>query len=297
MASYNKALHKCKFRPVLGTSNLTCLRFVSCLLGCFVVAILSSASIASASSPLDMPSVSPREILLAQRAFDDSTKERATNPTVLRQDSLNVASETKEEHKQKSQGKAFLYNLAIPGTGHLYAGYKRGFAFLGVEGLSWATYFYYHDLGKDKETEFEGYADNHWDYNKWITACNCSGSNEDNLIRGFYQNNKQQYYEDIGKIPTYFQGWDDYNASNNDSANRRFYRGMRTDSNDLLKNASYALMVAFVNRIVSAVDVVRLLKKEKETVNIGPSTSLQFKMHTKPFNRENAFGFQIKKQL
>jgi len=45
------------------------------------------------------------------------------------------------------------------------------------------------------------------------------------------------------------------------------------------------------------VDVIRLMKKEKETVNIGPSTSLHFKMHTKPFNRENAFGFQITKQL
>jgi hypothetical protein len=295
MASYNKALHRLSFRPVLGTSNLTCLRFVSCLLGSILVATLFSAPIASASSSLDMPDLSARDILLAQRALEDSTSERATNPTVLRQDSLNVA--PTKEHKEKSQGKAFLYNLGIPGTGHLYAGYKRGFAYLGVEGLSWATYFYYHGLGKDKEDQFQGYADNHWDYNKWIAACNCQGSAEDQLIRNFYNTNKQQYYEDIGKIPTYFQGWDDYNANNNDSANRRFYRGMRTDSNNFLKNASYALMVAFVNRIVSAVDVVRLMKKEKETVNIGPSTSLQFKMHTKPFNRENAFGFQITKQL
>jgi len=296
MARYNKVLQESPFRPVLGTPNLTCLRFVSCLLGCSIVAILSSAPVASASSSLDMPDLTAREIILAQRAFDDSTQERATNPTVLRQDSLNVAP-TQEEHKPKSQGKAFLYNLAIPGTGHLYAGYKRGFAYLGVEGLSWATYFYYHGLGKEKEDEFQGYADNHWDYTKWISACNCQGSAEDQLIRNFYNTNKQQYYEDIGKIPTYFQGWDDYDASKNDSANRRFYRGMRTDSNDLLKNASYALMVAFVNRIVSAVDVIRLMKKEKETVNIGPSTSLHFKMHTKPFNRENAFGFQITKQL
>jgi len=295
MASYNKALHEFSFRPVLGI-NLTCSRFVSCLLGCSIVAILSSASNASASYILDMPNLSAREILLAQRSFEDSTRERATNPTVMRQDSLNAAPE-KEEHKEKSQGKAFLYNLAIPGTGHLYAGYKRGFAYLSVEGLSWATYFYYHDLGKSKEDEFEGYADAHWDYNRWIGACNCQGSDYDNLIKNFYANNKQQYYEDIGKIPAYFQGWVDYDASKMDAASRRFYRGMRTDSNDLLKNASYALMVAFVNRIVSAVDVIRLMKKEKETVNIGPSTSLHFKMHTKPFNRENALGIQITKQL
>ncbi len=186
--------------------------------------------------------------------------------------------------------------MAIPGTGHLYAGYKRGWANIGMEGLSWVTYFYYHDRGKTKEDEFEAYADGHWDYDRWIAACGCQNSGPDSLILEFRRSNSQQYYEDIGKIPTYFSGWDDYNSTNNDSGNRRYYRGIRSDSNNFLKNARYALVLGFVNRIVSAVDVLRLVKKGN-SVDIGTDTSLRLKMRTKPFNSENAFGFQITKRM
>jgi hypothetical protein len=77
--------------------------------------------------------------------------------------------------KPKSQGKAFVYNLLIPGTGHLYAGYKSGWVNIGIEGLTWLTYFYYQDLGHQKENQYEAYADGHWDYDKWISECGCQG--------------------------------------------------------------------------------------------------------------------------
>ena len=294
MDSYNKLFHKRTFSPVLGTSNLTCSRFVPCLLGLLLTALLTTAPAASASI-LDLQGISPTEILIAQRAIEDSVTQNGTNPTIMTQDSLVTVPAA--ERKEKSAGKAFMYSLAIPGTGHLYAGYKRGWGHLGVEGLTWVTYFYYHGLGTSKEDEFEGYADDHWDYARWISACGCSGTDADKLIVNFQQNNKQQYYEDIGKIPTYFQGWDDYEAQKDDSANRHFYRGMRNDSNNYLKNARYALVVAFVNRIVSAVDVLRLVKKEKTAVPLGSDTSLHFKMRTKPFSRENAIAFNITKRL
>jgi hypothetical protein len=239
---------------------------------------------------------SPREVLMAQRSIADTDTVRATNPPAAPYDSLQPP-ESKAP-QDKSTARAFLYNLAIPGTGYLYAGYQRGWINVGVEGLSWVTYFYYHDLGKSKESDYEAYADGHWDYAKWITDCpSCAGSTEDQLILGFRDHNKQQYYEDIGKIPTYFQGWDDYNATDNDSANRHFYRGIRNDSNDFLRNARYALVLGFVNRIVSAVDVLRLMRKKGTALELSTDTSVFIRMHTKPFSSDNGIGIQISKRL
>ncbi len=181
-------------------------------------------------------------------------------------------------------------NLAIPGAGHLYAGEKRGFVHLGLEGLAWAAYAYYHDLGRSREKEFETYADGHWDYNRWLTASpQYRNSPEDSLIIYFRDHNRQQYYEDIGKISTYWQGWDS-------QENRNFYRGIRAHSNNFLKDANTAVAGAFVNRIVSAVDILRMMKS-KSRAALGDQTRIRFKMRTKPFARENAFGVVVSRNL
>ncbi|HYR51691.1 MAG TPA: hypothetical protein VET83_03655 [Candidatus Dormibacteraeota bacterium] len=183
-------------------------------------------------------------------------------------------------------------NLAIPGAGHLYAGEKRGFVHLGLEGVAWASYLYYHDRGKSKEKEFENYADNHWDYDRWKTTAQANGTYDpadDQLILNFRQNNRQQYYEDIGKLNHYWVGWDSQD-------NRNFYRGIRAHSNNFLSNAHTAVAGAFVNRIVSAVDILRVMKN-KSHATLGNQTKIRFKMRTKPFARDNAFGFVITRRL
>jgi len=235
------------------------------------------------------------EILLAQRSIADTVETRATNPPQVPYDSIQPPP---KPEPTKNAGKAFLYSLAMPGAGHLYAGYKRGWVNIGVEGLSWITYFYYRDRGHTKEDEFEAYADDHWDYGRWIQRFpQYKDSPEESLILGFRDNNRQQYYEDIGKISTYFGGWEDYNASNKDSDYRRFYRGIRNDSNNFLKNSNYALAAAFVNRIVSAVDVLRLAKKKGRGVELSEDMSLFIRVHSKPFSRDNAIGLQVSKRL
>jgi hypothetical protein len=190
----------------------------------------------------------------------------------------------------KSVGKAFLMNLAIPGAGHLYAGHKRGFVNMGLEGVAWAAYLYYHDRGKSKEKEFETYADSHWDYDRWLAANpQYAGSPEDSLILYFRDHNRQQYYEDIGKLNHYWSGW-------TSEGDRNFYRGIRAHSNNFLKNAHTAVAGAFVNRILSAVDVLRMMK-QKSHATLGADTKIRFKLRTKPFARDNAFGFVVTRRL
>jgi len=281
------------FSPAQGIQNLNFIRLVpSLVLGLIALVTLAPPA---ASAVLDYQEVTPTEILLAQRAIAETDTARATNPPVAPYDSLRPP--PKDPHAGKSPGKAFLYSLAIPGTGHLYAGYKRGWVNVGIEGLTWITYFYYHDRGVTKEDEFEAYADNHWDYGDWLAECGCQGSPEDSLIVEFRENNPQQYYEDIGKLSTYFGGWDDYNASIDDSANRHYYRGIRADSNNFFQNARYAVIVAFVNRIVSAVDVLRLLKKQGKSVELSSDTKIFIRAHTKPFSSDNSIGLQLTKSL
>jgi len=251
------------------------------------------------SSPLDLPEPTATEIL-AQRSIADTTdaeKERATNPPS--ESVLQTPPPSQEAKAPKSSGKAFLYNLILPGTGHLYAGYKRGWAHLGVEGLTWFTYFYYHDRGITKENEFEAYADDHYAIAKYDSLCNCETSDESETLHRFYETNKQHYYEDIGKLENYWYGWDDYAGPEGpgppygDSANKNFYRGIRADSNNFLKNARYALVLGFVNRVVSAVDVLRLTKKQKTQLALSDDTTIFFKARAKPFNSENAVGVRI----
>ena len=296
MTGYTKSLFHRAFSPARGIEILTRFRVLLALSAC---ALLGGAVVPSVSaSTLDFLEPTTTEIL-AQRAISDSSDtERAKNPppeTVLKNESA-------EAKQPKSSGRAFLYNLILPGTGHLYAGYKRGWAHLGVEGLTWITYFYYHDRGITKENEFQAYADDHYALAQYDSLCNCENTDNSDTIHNFYETNKQHYYEDIGKLPQYYFGWDDYVGPEGpgppygDSANRNFYRGLRADSNNFLKNARYALVVGFVNRVVSAVDVLRLTKKQKTQVALSDDTTLYFKMRAKPFNSENAVGVRLVKR-
>ncbi|MEK7349062.1 MAG: hypothetical protein AABZ94_09340 [Candidatus Eisenbacteria bacterium] len=280
-------------RPVLGRHILT-LRLVhrAVFAGFFSVAFATGVSHAS---DIDYRTNSVGEILLAQRAIADSVVETPTAPpgTAI----PAVAPEEESVPVAKSPGRAFLLNMIVPGAGHLYAGNKRGWVHLGLEGATWMTYLYYHDRGKTKEDEFEAYADEKWDYARWLAADPAnSGSDADLLISDFAMNNRQQYYEDIGKLPNYWSGWEGYTNPPADAQTRRFYYGIRNDSNNFLKNARYAIVGGFVNRIVSAVDVLRLLKN-RGRANLGNDTQIKFNMRTRPFSNENALKITVTRRL
>jgi len=167
---------------------------------------------------------------------------------------------------------AFLMSAAIPGTGQLVEGRNRAFAYLGLEAMSWIGHYSWKDAGVKKEEEYKRFADHHWSRDAWHsriddTSCQApfpAGLNPaaaDSTLEGFLRaRNYQHYYEDIGKLEVYRAGWDDFDCSTQTpamSANRVAYRGMRAKSNDYLNRAQSMITVAFLNRIVSAVDAYR----------------------------------------
>jgi hypothetical protein len=52
-----------------------------------------------------------------------------------------------------------------------------------------------------------------------------------------------------------------------------------------------------VNRIVSAVDVLRLMKKSGKALDLSSDTKLFIRMHAKPFSSDNGVGLELQKPL
>ena len=178
--------------------------------------------------------------------------------------------------KGKSVKRAFLYSLIVPGSGEFYAGSKiKAAVFLSVDVALWALYFNYHGQGKDKETEYQGFADQHWtedDYIVWLIdtydITSDTQTYEDPvtgewvyLSHHLPDTKTDQYYEMIGKYEQFSGGWDDYNSATEFSQHRETYLGQRRDSNDLLNKAKYAAMFSLGNHILSAFDAAFTVKR------------------------------------
>ena len=199
--------------------------------------------------------------------------------------------------KGKSVKKAFLYSLIVPGSGEFYAGSKiKAAIFLGVDVGLWALYFNYHGKGKDKETEYQGFADQHWsedDYILWLHDEYDIWSDRDKyetdpvthdsayLSHHLPDTKTDQYYEMIGKYEQFSGGWDDFDTT---SANRESYLDKRRVSNDLLNNAKYAAMFSLGNHILSAFDAALTVKRHNRR---GEKFSqVEFKMRLVDRNQE-----------
>ena len=231
-----------------------------------------------------------RAELLRQAALDARSQSFVAthNPAALALTGQDRADPT-DPAGRVPPGLAFLMSAAIPGTGQLAEGRKRAFLYLGVEALAWISHFAWLDAGNKKEGEYEAYVRRHWDLDDWRALAYDYGDTcrnalpdgvdaakaEENLLEHLESGDLQHYYEDIGKLEAYRAGWDDYGCATPDdlSANRGTYRSMRVDSNDYLEKARLATTMAFLNRIVSAVDAFRTAKGAK--LALSASTTLE----------------------
>ena len=204
--------------------------------------------------------------------------------TVVTQGQSPVSKKKEETGETaKSPARAFIFSAAVPGSGQLYVGAKRGYVYLGIEAVALTTSYFFHKSGKQKEEDFEDFADLHWTEPALgdTVLVNPDGSAElytedyHTRIVDFREHNKQHYYEDIGKYAYYQIGWDPGTLSE--------YLDMRDDSNRLLKNSSYALMGALVNHVVSAVDALRLARSHNVRLGYGIDLDLKVKgnLHSK----------------
>ncbi len=175
------------------------------------------ASVADARTPV--PSIrdrsdSPGSIVLA----------RSAEPLAF--------SAAEDENGTGSSYLPVLFSFLVPGTGELYLGhYVRGGLLLGAEITAWVGYAHYHNEGLDKRAEYEAYADAHWDYDRWIDdhlateglvdptfeELDSIGRNHWDQWPGYHtwhskEEEKQNYYENIGKYDWFISGWEDWDG-------------------------------------------------------------------------------------
>ncbi len=127
-----------------------------------------------------------------------------------------------------------------------------------MEAAAWTGYFVKHDDGMEMRTQYEAFADAHWDYDKWIDDHPCptvpptgatledvedcgEASSGSGAWPGYIpwvskEEDKQHYYENIGKYDWYISGWQDWDPTQSPYAQqtdlRTEYRGMREQSNN-----------------------------------------------------------------
>ncbi len=174
-----------------------------------------------------------------------------------------------KDPSQLNPGKALLLSAIVPGAGQFYAGSPiRGSIFLAIEIAAWTGVIYYYNKGKDKEEEFENFADTHFHENwyrdveyglalnsQWGDSGSYNGSEEEWIQeewdlkihylpsagfthelpthedRAVNKSHDQQYYEMIGKYIRQFGfGWDkvDFEDFPEDDPSTPYFDGRRT---------------------------------------------------------------------
>lgn len=179
--------------------------------------------------------------------------------------------------ESKSIKKAFLYSFVLPGAGEFYSNSKiKAGLFLGLEALFWTGYFGYHKRGSDKRDEYQVWADQYWDRNRYekglfdtygdtvltlqkdstYKLISLDGLDSISITHWLSDSEDQQYYEMIGKYHQFRYGWEDYNSYDREywTLLRLYYWEMRKHSNRLFDRAKYTMIASLANHVLSAFD-------------------------------------------
>ena len=173
------------------------------------------------------------------------------------------------ETGRKSYLKGALFSLIVPGAGEFYnKEYIKGAVFTAVEVVSWIVFFKYNDLGKEKEDEFERFADAHWDADGYREYLQGLETIPEHFTHTLPETKTQQYYEMIGKYNQFAPWWDDYDETEGDSEIRYDYMDIRYESNRHFNKKRTATMVMLLNRLFSVLDTTIKIKKHND-LNAG----------------------------
>jgi hypothetical protein len=227
------------------------------------------------------------DALTAEAAGDLSTMLSAGSPEVLVHPSVTGIGESDASGSGgRSKYWPVLFSALMPGVGELTLGYKwRGATLIALEVAAWTGYFYYRNEGLDSRAAYESFADTHWDFRKWIdhhpdvydeTGVTLeqleeigSGKSGSQDWPGYSpwvsrEEDKQHYYENIGKYDWYISGWGDFDPETQpwmtNTALRDQYRSLRKESNDQLDDANKFIYVSLGVRVFSIVETLFLVR-------------------------------------
>jgi len=185
-----------------------------------------------------------------------------------------------------------LYSALLPGLGELTMGYKlRGIALMALDVGMWTGYAINHQDGLDMRDEYEAFADQYWEQQRFIDqhplVYPLTGQDQEYLEEqgravsgsggewwtGYVpwiskEDDKQHYYENIGKYDWFVSGWSDYDPTLDPplakSALRDEYREMRNASNNSLDDANAFVWVSLAARAFSIAETAIIVHNRRE---------------------------------
>ncbi|MCP4573125.1 MAG: hypothetical protein GY838_12280 [bacterium] len=203
-----------------------------------------------------------------------------------------------------SVGLKMLASAVLPGSGEVLLGHKHGFAIMAADILAWTQVSKHHGDGGDMRDQYYAFADEHYSdamlmqgYFSGSTDIERSGEGAlyfpdfptmselsiEALERTLplyvtKEEDRREYYENLGKWDQFVFGWDDYLRASVSRAeynyeptmrksdltqpwvskNRELYRDMREQSNDSFKKRDRWLYVNIGLRVFSVLETAWL---------------------------------------
>ena len=182
------------------------------------------------------------------------------------------ASNIPQVTSKKNPGLAILLSLVLPGMGELYAGgYDSGKYFTIADGVLWGVFIGFNSYGNWKLDNYKSFAQSN-------AGVNLDGKDETFFANvGIYMsvdeyNRVQELNRDFGN--TYDNTIYNWNWSSNDQ--RKEYRNMWSSSESAFNNVRFAVGALVLNRLISAINAVRLVSAYNKNLNTQTDVSYYF---------------------
>ncbi len=183
---------------------------------------------------------------------------------------------------RKNAGLAIIYSLLLPGMGELYAGsYSSGKYFTIAEGALWATYIGFNSYGNWQKDNYKSFAAS-------SAGVNNNGKNSDYYANiGVYlsineYNNTQAFDRNFAAMydpQQYYWNWT--------SQDRKTYRSMWLSSENSFNNIRFVVGAMILNRIMSAINAVRLVAKYNKNIDASSAKGLDWNLSVGVLNQYN----------
>ncbi len=174
--------------------------------------------------------------------------------------------------QKKNAGLAILYSMLLPGMGELYAGsYDKGYYFTVADGVLWGVFAGFNIYGNWEEDNYKAFARSNGGVNN-------DGKDEEYYATiGVYSsiddyNTTQELNRDFNNVyntTTHYWKW-------NSEAERKEYRNMWSSSEGAFNNVRFAVGALILNRIISAINAVRLVSSYNKSLTEQTSWNVSF---------------------
>jgi hypothetical protein len=171
-------------------------------------------------------------------------------------------------------------SAVVPGAGEIASGHVwRGLPLLAADVATWLVHANYEKQGRDGRDKYEAFADAHWSDEAWQQVLHDHYNDPNYPTYDWYdstaayncscpyipvEQDRQHYYENIGKYLYYYGGWEDWewrdHATSDSKSLRREYGDLRIESNHNFDRGTQMLYVAMATRLLSVVQVTWLLR-------------------------------------